>query len=165
MPCVKWIRPEGRPKIFSIYKKLTSVGRAGGNDIQIDDRTLADYHAQIVFDGRDFNLNEVDPDGEMLVNGKKKRRTKIQHADRMTFGEVELHFSAFDESVDRESEEEDDDDDSRRAAEVAGLRKLHELSQRLMQSRSMQDQLEALMDTVVEATNAARGFLVLIIYS
>jgi transcriptional regulator with GAF, ATPase, and Fis domain len=160
MPSLKWIRPEGRPKIFSIFKKLTSIGRAGGNDIQIDDRSLAEYHAQIVFDGRDFHLNEVDREGEILINGKKKRRCKIQHADRLTLGEVQLVFSAFDESIDRAAR--DDDGDSGLAAEVAGLRKLHEFSQRLMQSRSMQEQLELLMDAVIEATHAAKGFLVLL---
>ncbi|MGO9838941.1 MAG: hypothetical protein ACLP1X_32570 [Polyangiaceae bacterium] len=29
---------------------------------------------QILFDGRDFNLEEVDKQGEILINGKKKRR-------------------------------------------------------------------------------------------
>ncbi|AKF10415.1 sigma-54-dependent Fis family transcriptional regulator [Sandaracinus amylolyticus] len=160
MPSLKWIRPEGRPKVYSIFKKLTSIGRAGGNDIPIDDRSLAEYHAQIVFDGREFNLNEVDRDGEILINGKKKRRCKIQHADRLTLGGVELVFSAFDESVDRDAPE--GDADASVAAELSGLRKLHELSMRLMQSRSMQEQLELLMDTVLEATHASKGFLVLL---
>ncbi|UJR86175.1 sigma 54-interacting transcriptional regulator [Sandaracinus amylolyticus] len=160
MPSLKWIRPEGRPKVYSIFKKLTSIGRAGGNDIPIEDRSLAEYHAQIVFDGREFNLNEVDREGEILINGKKKRRCKIQHADRLTLGGVELVFSAFDESVDRDGPSSDED--ASVAAELSGLRKLHELSMRLMQSRSMQEQLELLMDTVLEATHASKGFLVLL---
>ena len=163
MPSLKWIRPEGRPKVYSIFKKLTSIGRAGGNDIALEDRSLADYHAQIVFDGREFNLNEVDREGEILINGKKKRRCKIQHADRLTLGGVELVFSAFDESVERDSRTgADGEEDASVAAELAGLRKLHELSMRLMQSRSMHDQLEALMDAVIEATHAAKGFLLLL---
>ena len=162
MPSIKWIRPEGRPKVYSVFKKLTAIGRAGGNDIAIEDRSLADYHAQIVFDGREFNLNEVDREGEILVNGKKKRRCKIQHADRLTLGGVELVFSAFDESGERDARAGDGEQDASIAAELAGLRKLHELSTRLMQSRSMQEQLEALMDAVIEATHAAKGFLLLL---
>ncbi|MDQ3033506.1 MAG: sigma 54-interacting transcriptional regulator [Myxococcota bacterium] len=161
MPSLKWIRPEGRPKVYSVFKKLTSIGRAGGNDIQIDHRSLAEYHAQIVFDGRDFNLNEVDREGEIQINGKKKRRCKIQHADRLMVGEVELVYSAFDESVDRDVRDEHGADVSV-AAELAGLRMLHELSQRLMQSRTMQEQLESLMDAVIEATHAGKGFLLLL---
>ncbi len=160
MPSLKWIRPEGRPRVFSIFKKLTSIGRAGANDVQIDHRSLADHHAQIVFDGREFNLNEVDPDGELLINGKKKRRCRIQHADRLTVGEVELVFSAFDEGDGRASSADDDGDET--AADVTGLRKLHELSLRLMQGRTMGEQLELLMDAVIDATSAAKGFLVLL---
>ena len=66
--------PNGKPKIFPIYKKITSVGRAKGNDVSVEDDTLSDYHAQVIFDGREFNFSEVDARGEMLLNGKKKRR-------------------------------------------------------------------------------------------
>ena len=98
MPCLKWMVAEGRPKLFPLYKKITSIGRAGGNDLHIDDRSLADYHAQIVFDGRDFNLSEVDRKGDILLNGKKKRRGKIFHNDRIKLGKVELVFSTWDEA-------------------------------------------------------------------
>ncbi len=160
MPSLKWIRPEGRPKVYAVFKKLTSIGRAGGNDIHVEDGSLAEYHAQLVFDGRDFNLNEVDREGEILINGKKKRRCKIQHADRLTLGAVELVFSAFDESVDRNVR--DDESDLRGAAQLVGLRMLHELSQRLMQSRTIEEQLESLMDAVIEVTHAGKGFLLLL---
>jgi hypothetical protein len=88
MPCLKWVAPEGRPKLYPVYKKITAIGRAGGNDIHIDDRSLADYHAQIVFDGRDFNLSEVDRKHDISLNGKKKRRGKIFHNDRVKLGDV-----------------------------------------------------------------------------
>ncbi len=166
MPSLKWIRPEGRPRVFSIYKKITSIGRSGGNDVAIDDRTMADYHAQIVFDGKAFNLNEVDLEADLQVNQKKKRRVRLEHGDRIDCGKVELHFSLFDEgAADRDDDEDDDDgdDDPRRTrAEIAGLRRLHELSVRLMQSETMDAQLEALMDAVIEATSAGKGFLVLL---
>ena len=170
MPSLKWIRPEGRPKIFSIYKKITSIGRAGGNDVTIDDRAVVDHHVQIVFDGKAFNLNEVDLEADIQVNQKKKRRVRLEHGDRIDLGRsatagVELHFSLFDEgAVDREEDERDDDDDDprRTRAEIVGLRRLHELSVRLMHATTMEAQLEALMDAVIDATSAGKGFLVLL---
>jgi transcriptional regulator with GAF, ATPase, and Fis domain len=163
MPSLKWIRPEGRPRVFSIYKKLTSIGRSGGNDVAIDDRSMADYHAQIVFDGKAFNLNEVDLEADIQVNQKKKRRVRLEHGDRIDLGKVELHFSLFDEgAVDRDDEDEGDDAPQGTRAEIAGLRRLHELSVRLMHARTMDAQLEALMDAVLEATSASKGFLVLL---
>jgi len=71
MPSIKWVRPAGRPKIFSVYKKITSLGRATANDVAIDDRTLAEHHAQIVFDGKAFNLNEVDLEADIQVNRRR----------------------------------------------------------------------------------------------
>ncbi|GAB4204440.1 MAG: hypothetical protein OHK0013_19400 [Sandaracinaceae bacterium] len=164
MPSLKWIRPEGRPKVFSIYKKITSIGRAGGNDVAIDDRSMADYHAQVVFDGKAFNLNEVDLEADIQVNHKKKRRVRLEHGDRIDLGKVELHFSLFDEgAVGRDRDDEDEDDGARRTrAEIVGLRRLHELSVRLMHAHTMDAQLEALMDAVLEATSASKGFLVLL---
>ena len=159
MPSLKWIKAEGRPQIFSVFKKITSIGRAGGNDVAIrEGEGLADYHAQIVFDGKEFTLSEVDRQGDLAINGKKKRRGKILHGDRLTVGSVDLQFSIFDEAV----LDEDDDEAADQQAELAGLRKLHEFSERLMRSSSLDDQLEALMDAIVDVTHAGKGFLILL---
>jgi transcriptional regulator with GAF, ATPase, and Fis domain len=158
MPSLKWIVPKGPPQVFPIFKKITTVGRAGGNDIVIADRSLADYHAQIVFDGRDFNVSDVDRAGALLVNGKKRRRGKIFHNDRLGLADAEVVFSLFDEGwLDGASDGSASGED-----ELAGMRKLSEFNQRLMQIRSVPEQLEALLDAVIEATNAGKGFVILL---
>ena len=155
MPCLKWMVPNGKPRIFPIYKKITSVGRAGGNDVSVEEESLADYHAQVIFDGREFNFSEVDARAEMLLNGKKKRRGKLLHGDRLTLGSVDLVFSLYDEAVAAAQEENDP------STELSGLRKLYDFSQRLMELRSVPELLSALMDAVIEVTNADKGFLIL----
>ena len=157
MPSVKWMAPEGRPKVFPIYKKITSVGRGGANDISIDDRSLGEFHAQIVFDGRDFGIAEANSDGIILINGKKKRRGKIFHSDRLTFGEVELTFSLFDDAQ-SESEEEDGGND----AELAGMHRLAEFSERLNSLSTVDEQLQSLVDAVMDVTHATKGFVILL---
>jgi transcriptional regulator with GAF, ATPase, and Fis domain len=154
MPCLKWMVPNGKPKIFPIYKKITSIGRAKGNDVNVDDDTLSDYHAQVIFDGREFNFSEVDARGEMLLNGKKKRRGKLVHGDRLTVGNVDLAFSLYDEVVAAVQQET--------STELSGLRKLYDFSQRLMELRSVPDLLGALLDAVIEVTNADKGFVILV---
>ncbi|HEY2733211.1 MAG TPA: sigma 54-interacting transcriptional regulator, partial [Polyangiales bacterium] len=154
MPCLKWMVPNGKPRIFPIYKKIVSVGRAGGNDVAVDDDTLSDYHAQVIFDGREFNFSEVDARAEMLLNGKKKRRGKLVHGDRLTLGGVDLVFSLYDEVIVAAQ--------SDASTELSGLRKLYDFSQRLMDLRSVPDLLSALMDSVIEVTNADKGFLILV---
>ncbi len=154
MPCLKWMVPSGKPRIFPIYKKIVSIGHAGGNDVCIEDESVADYHAQIIFDGREFNFSEVDVRGEILLNGKKKRRGKLIHGDRLALAGVELVFSLYDELVAQAA--------SDTTTELSGLRKLYEFSQRLMELRSVPDLISALMDAVIEVTNADKGFLILV---
>src|SRR3982751_5608753 len=97
MPTLKWFPPQGAPKSFSLYKPVSTIGRALGNDVAIASPGLSETHAQILFDGRDFNLEEVDKQGEILINGKKKRRARLVHGDRLTLGDAQVSFSMFDE--------------------------------------------------------------------
>src|SRR5580698_6035618 len=97
MPILKWFPPQGQPRTFVLYKPVTTVGRALGNDVAIPSHGLSETHIQVLFDGRDFNLEEVDKQAEILVNGKKKRRARLVHGDRVTLGDVGLSFSMFDE--------------------------------------------------------------------
>jgi len=154
MPSLKWMVPNGKPRVFPIHKKIVSVGRAGGNDVNADDSSLADYHAQVMFDGRDFNFSEVDTRAEILLNGKKKRRGKLVNGDRLTLGTVEFVFSVYDE-VAPVVEPTD------ASTELTGLRKLYDFSQRLMDLRSVPELLSALLDAVIDVTNADKGFLIL----
>jgi pSer/pThr/pTyr-binding forkhead associated (FHA) protein len=97
MPTLKWSPPEGAPRAFALFKPVSTVGRALGNDVSVTSPGLAETHAQVIFDGRDFNLEEVDKQGEILINGKKKRRARLVHGDRLKLGEAEFVFSIFDE--------------------------------------------------------------------
>ena len=54
MPSLKWMAPQGRPRVFGIYKRVTSIGTAGANDVAIDTDGVEPHHAQLVFDGRAF---------------------------------------------------------------------------------------------------------------
>ena len=47
--------------------------------------------------GRDFQLEEVDREAEILINGKKKRRARLANGDRITLGRALLGFSMFTE--------------------------------------------------------------------
>jgi len=161
MPCLKSVQPQGRPKIFPIYKKITSVGSAAGNDVVLERPSVAEYHCQIVFDGRDFNLNEIDREGELQINGKKKRRGKLEHNDRLLVGDVELVFSVYDESL-GQGDERGAEAEHSHVAELAGLRQLYEFSQRLMDVKDLHELLGALLDAVIEVTHAGKGFVILL---
>ncbi len=157
MPSLKWMVPQGRPRVFGIYKRVTSIGRAGANDVAIDSGGLADHHAQVVFDGRDFSVAPVDASASVLVNGKKKRKSKIFHNDKLTLGQVDLVFSLYDESSDRDAAGVDP-----QTSEIEGMMKLSDFNRRLLEIRTIPEQIEALLDAVIEVVDASKGFVILL---
>ena len=172
MPILKWFPPQGQPRTFVLYKPVSTVGRALGNDVAIPSHGLAETHIQVLFDGRDFNLEEVDKQAEILVNGKKKRRARLVHGDRLTLGDVELAFSIFDEpqKVTRPTTPGDGGASPSTISDtqlhvtnqqLAGLRKLYEFSEKLMTMKEIDQLLESMLDAVVEVTGAEKGLILL----
>jgi len=173
MPTIRWFPRQGPPRAFAIYKPVTTVGKALGNDIALEAGGLADHHSQIVFDGRDFNLEEIDRQGEILINGKKKRRARLVHGDRLTLGEAELGFSMFAETggspgSSREHGDIADTDPTARdlggGGELVGVQKLHEFSEKLMvhAKGEIDGLLHLMLDAIVDLTGADRGVLLLV---
>jgi transcriptional regulator with GAF, ATPase, and Fis domain len=158
MPSLRVTSPGKSPKVYSLYKKITSIGRGEENDVIVDDPLLADSHAHIHFDGRDFNVTSIDKNGDLAVNGKRRKKHRLVHEDVLKIGSTELAFSLYDDATARESE---------RAAAVetetmAAYKRLYEFSARLLEHYELADLLEALMDAVIDITKADKGFLILL---
>ncbi|MGH7272301.1 MAG: GAF domain-containing protein, partial [Polyangiaceae bacterium] len=154
---------------------MTTLGSALDNDAVLAGRGVAATHAQVLFDGRDFNLEEVDKQADILINGKRKRRARLVHGDRLTLGEVDLSFSMFDEP-ERPGRGRDTSPDGPSSPEfsevggaeiqvtdhhLAGFRKLHEFSEKLMTTSDIDPLLEAMLDAVIEVTGAEKGIILL----
>ncbi len=171
MPILKWFPPVGSPRTYVLYKPVSTIGRGLGNDVAVATAGIAETHAQILFDGRDFNLEEVDRTGEILINGKKKRRARLVHGDRLTLGDAELQFSIFDEPqahAPRHAPSATGSSPDLAAAAggegpgLAGVRKLHEFSEKLMTVKDLDPLLEAMLDAVIDVTGAEKGLLLLL---
>jgi len=159
MATLRYFPPNREPQLIAVHKPVTTLGRELSNDVHLEELDVADHHAQIVFDGRDFQLEELDKRGEILINGKKKRRTRLVNGDRIALGSAQIGFSLFSElaSADRESPGQ-----LALESEVAGFRRLQSFSEKLMNSRSVDDLLEGLLDDVIGLTGAGRGAVLLV---
>ena len=157
MSTLSWKPAGGDRAVYRIVKSITTIGADRANDIAIARMGLSPHHARIVFDGREFQLTDTEDGAEILVNGKKKKKARLDHEDRITLGEAQLVFSllgvplgptdAADHAADR--------------AMLDGLKKLQRFSSDLMQRESVGELLDKLMDAVIDITGAAKGFLVL----
>jgi len=175
MPTLRWFPRQGPPRAFAVYKAVTTLGRTLGNDVSLEVPGVAEHHAQVVFDGRDFNLEEIDRHADIAINGKKKRRARLVHGGRLTLGEAELAFSMFAEATAAQHATQRDHDTERDHAtdpdvhvaggsELAGVRKLHEFSERLMvhAKGNIDELLNLMLDAIVELTGGERGALLLV---
>src|SRR4051794_11540837 len=141
-------------KVYHIYKKITSLGKGEEVDVALPDPLLADTHAHIHFDGRDFNIAVVDRDSEIYVNGRRRTKHRLTQEDRIRVGSAELEFSLYDEPV-------TDENAARTMAELNSYKRLFEFAHKLMASYDLPTLLEQLLDVVVQVTNADKGFIVL----
>jgi transcriptional regulator with GAF, ATPase, and Fis domain len=158
MATLRYFPAQQEPRLYLIAKPLTTLGAELGNDVALGEPDVCMHHAQIVFDGRDFQLEEMDRQGEILINGKKKRRTRLAHGDRIQLGSAQLSFSALSE----QPVEPVPGEPEQATTDVAGLRRLQVFSERLMTRSSVDELLETLLDDVVELTRAARGIVLLV---
>jgi transcriptional regulator with GAF, ATPase, and Fis domain len=165
MPTLKLLMPQGAPAIYSVHKPMTTLGRALSNDVPLKANGVADHHAQIVFDGRDFVLEEIDTAADIQINRKKKRRARLAHNDTLHLGAAELTFSMFAEPAKRAALADDDrpgQPAENGSSEIAGVKKLFAFSEKLINRRSVDELLESMLDDVIELTHAQKGFLILV---
>ena len=92
MPTLKYYVEKGSPRLYSVHKPVTTVGKAQGNDVVIQGDEVLPNHLQIAFDGRDFIIEELERTGSLTINGKKKRRARLVHGDRVKIGSTIFKF-------------------------------------------------------------------------
>jgi len=154
MPSLRLTAPGHPPTVYNLYKKITSVGSGPDNDIVLPDPLVVDGFA-VHFDGQMYTVL-APKRSEFVVNGKKRGKHKLTHDDRLMFGSCELRFAMIDDSVPVEEEA------APTIADLDAYLKLYEFSERLIHQRDLAELLDALMDAVIEITNADKGFLVLL---
>jgi transcriptional regulator with GAF, ATPase, and Fis domain len=165
MATLRYYPPNRESILYAIHKPIITIGRELSNDVHLAEPDVTEHHAQIVFDGRDFQFEELDKRGEILINGKKKRRARLVHGDRIVLGSSQLSFSIFSELPELGSASDDAasvEGRMGREVEVAGVRRLQSFSEKLMTSRSVDELLESLLDDVIEITGAGRGVVLLV---
>ena len=156
MPSLRILVPGRGPKVYHLYKKITTIGSGSDCDVVLPDPLVAESYAHLHNDGRDFNISTIERRDELVVNGKKRKKHRLAHQDRMVIGGIEVVFSLFDDKPPEE------DEAAKTVADLDAYRKLYEFSAKLMADYDLPGLLNALMDMVIEITNADKGFLILV---
>lgn len=86
---------ETGPQAGREFKLLseTAIGRAGENDIVLDDPAVSRNHAKIKAEGKDFYIYDLAATNPTLINGKRFRgRRKLLEEDRIQMGNTTMVF-------------------------------------------------------------------------
>src|SRR5437588_3830120 len=82
-----------RGKTFEIDKRAT-LGNAEGVEVKLDDRRAGERQAEIrLVDTGRFEIVNLDPKKNLLVNGEVTKKAKLSHGDWITVAESTLVFS------------------------------------------------------------------------
>jgi transcriptional regulator with GAF, ATPase, and Fis domain len=154
MPSLRLTAPGHPPTVYNLHKKITSIGSGRDNDVVLPDPLVTDGYA-IHFDGQTYTVF-APKKTEFIVNGKKRSKHKLSHDERLVIGSCDLRFVMVDEAPPIEEEA------AQTVADVDAYTKLYEFSERLIHQRDLGELLDALMDAVIEITNADKGFLILL---
>lgn len=145
----------GTQRTVTLRKPLISIGRASGNDVQVDDATVEATHVNLIRRGSRYTLSIAQRGAEVYVNGRLKRKADLEFGDRILVGRVELTL------CDGEPEPEPAAAGPSKAP-VDALAKLVDFSATLMREEKPERLFKKLLQSVVELTGAEKGFVIVL---
>lgn len=150
LKCVDPMRKKSHD--IQLRKPLISIGRKAGNDIVLEDATIASTHANLVR-GKDgsYTLSVIRRTYEVYLNGKLTRSAKFKFGDKALIGRFELTL------VDGQPATAVTPDAS---VSVKSLEELVSFSAEMMKENTPQKLFQKLLESVVTLTRAEKGFVI-----
>jgi transcriptional regulator with GAF, ATPase, and Fis domain len=140
-------------KDFSIRKVLTTIGRAPGNDLVLDDPMVQPTHANLMRQGTVYTLSMLDKGGELYVNGRRQRTAQLQEGDRVLVGGWQLSWSegepVVEEAVDKGT-----------GLSLDLLESLVVLSTEMLRDTAPERLFATMLERLVAVTRAEKGFVI-----
>lgn len=137
-----------------LHKPLVTIGRQAGNDIVLDDPTIAATHAQLVRTGSGHSVSVTDRSNEIYVNGRISRSAGLKEGDSLLVGRFQLTLMAG------EPPAEERPAATHEAATVDVLAQLVAFSTELAKETTPKRVFRKLLKSVVALTGAEKGFVI-----
>jgi len=147
----------GEVKDVALRKPLVLIGRAEGNDVLLDDPTLAPTHANLLRKGNHFTVSVIDRANTFMFQGTRARSTDLRVGEEAGFGRFMLTLMEGEPKTESRSGA-----GNAPLGEVAQLKKLVEFSRAIAAEPSLERTFAALLASVVEVTGAEKGFLIVL---
>ena len=144
----------GTTRDLPLKKPLLSIGRKPGNDIVLQDATVAGVHANLIRQGRNYSLSVVGRGNEVYVNGRATRQATIAPGDKVLIGRFELTLI--------DGAPKPQEAPAQASTHVDAMSRLVEFSATLMREESPERLFRKLLESVVELTKAEKGFVIVL---
>jgi transcriptional regulator with GAF, ATPase, and Fis domain len=142
-------------KDVTLHKVLTTIGRAAGNDVVLEDPALLPTHANLMRQGAAFTFSVLAKDGDAYVNGRRVRTTTLVEGDKILLGAWQLVFS------ERDAERAESEKPGA-GAPLDLLESLVSLSTDMMKDTTPERLFAAMLQKLVELTRAEKGFVIVL---
>jgi phosphoserine phosphatase RsbU/P len=164
-PTLVVVEPGGHHFQMSLEPVPFRVGRHEENHLVLRDGRTSRQHAQIVFDGSRYVLEDVGSRHGLFVNGRRIKQHRLENSDKIEFGvpdSYHLIFSPEASELTRLVESTEVISPAALAGSNLGkLKAVLEIGRTLQSSYSMDDVLNSVLDAALATTGADRGFLFL----
>lgn len=151
--------PEQKPKLVRLTRPITSVGSDPDNDVQLLEADLQPTHAQFVRDGGDVVI--VGMLRDMIVNGRREKRVRLDDGDVIRLGRVKMTYYAREENAPLPGGARPSEQEQVPAEVLLAYRRILEFTERIAANAPTSQLIETILDSVIELAGADKGFLVL----
>ncbi|MFM7204386.1 MAG: sigma 54-interacting transcriptional regulator [Myxococcota bacterium] len=159
MPRLVYTDATGKLYSFPLKKKLSTIGRAPGNDLVLNDPGVAAMHAHILSDATGFSVSAMDPKAVVLVNGRPRKTQTLKPDDQVGIGGMVLTLRMDDPPVVGPRPTRT----PRREQSATQLfPQLLKFSEVVSSHGTSEELFRTLLDQVIELTGADKGLLVLV---
>jgi hypothetical protein len=81
-------------RVIELNAPKLTLGRLAENDIQLEHNSVSSRHAELVQEGGDFKVNDLDSTNGTRVNGERIQESKLRRGDIVRFGNIELLYDS-----------------------------------------------------------------------
>jgi phosphoserine phosphatase RsbU/P len=161
------LAPSGQRSRVEIDRIPFTIGRQPGNGLVVRDNRASRQHAQIIYEGGTYYIEDQNSRHGTWVNGERVARRALQNSDRIELGvrdSYQLTFTLDKAEIHRLLDQLSataHPADEAGTGELVKLRSLMEVARAMHNGLSTRDVLTAVVDAALAVTGCERGFVLL----
>ena len=86
--------PELNGQVFDLNEAKITIGRTPDNKIHIPDNSVSSHHAELLLEGNDYTIKDLDSTNGSRVNGEKIQTANLKRGDLVRIGNIELLYES-----------------------------------------------------------------------